>query len=237
MKDITLYFAPHQDDELLSMGIGVINSIKDSDTHIILCSDGSKSNIRNVLNNKRFCKHHFSFHRYKLSVNEFVNARDMEFINSCKSLGVSDCNIHIDDDRTIDGSLSIKKAREIIIKYLDKYENAKVRTITPFGCDSQHMDHKNLGYAAIELYNEGKIKDLKFYIEPYFYKEFVDVNPNIEIMSMGVENKEEYKLLNALNAYKVWKPKYGRYCIGYHSTKPYFDQLTKEKICYFHVYK
>lgn len=237
MRDITLYFAPHQDDELLSMGISVMNSIENSETHVILCSDGSKSNIRKVLNNKRFCKHHFSFHIYKLSVEEFVNARDMEFINSCKSLGVSDCNIHIGEDRTIDGSLSIEKAKDIMIKYLDKYENAKVRTITPFGCDNQHIDHKNLGYAAIELYNEGKIKDLEFYIEPYFYKEFIEVNPDIEVMAISVDNNKEESLLNALNSYKVWKPKEGRYCVGYHSTKPYFDQLTKEKVCYVHKYK
>ena len=237
MRDITLYFAPHQDDELLSMGISVMNSIENSETHVILCSDGSKSNIRKVLNNKRFCKHHFSFHIYKLSVEEFVNARDMEFINSCKSLGVSDCNIHIDEDRTIDGSLSIEKAKDIMIKYLDKYENAKVRTITPFGCDDQHIDHKNLGYAAIELYNEGKIKDLEFYIEPYFYKEFIEVNPDIEVIYISVDNNKEENLLNALNSYKVWKPKEGRYCVGYHSTKPYFDQLTKEKVCYVHKYK
>ena len=236
MKDISLYFAPHQDDELLSMGISVMNSIENSDTHVILCSDGSKSNIRKVLNNKRFCKHHFSFHRYKLYIEEFVNARDMEFINSCKILGVSDCNIHIDEDRTVDGSLSIERAKDIMFKFLDKYENAKVRTITPFGCDAQHIDHKNLGYAAIELYNEGKIKDLEFYVEPYFYKEFKEVNPDIEVMSINVDNNKEDRLQNAINSYKVWKPKEGRYCVGYHSTKPYFDQLTKEKVCYVHKY-
>lgn len=236
MNNVTLYFAPHQDDELLSMGISVMNSIEKDDTHVILCSDGSKSNIRRVLNNKRFCTRHFSFHRYDLSIEEFIKARDMEFIDSCKGLGVCESNIHIDEDRTIDGSLDIQKAKEIINKYLDKYENAKVRTITPFGCEAQHSDHKNLGHAAIELYKEGKIKDLEFYVEPYFYKEFEEVNPDIEVLCVGVDKSKEDNLLKAINSYKVWKPKEGRYCVGYHSTRPYFDQFNNEKVCYVHRY-
>ncbi len=45
-----LYFSPHQDDELLSMGIGICNSVsRGMDVHIILCTDGSKCPVRTKL--------------------------------------------------------------------------------------------------------------------------------------------------------------------------------------------
>ena len=47
-----LYFAPHQDDELLTMGLDICESVKKRmDVHVILCADGSKSGVRNVLKN------------------------------------------------------------------------------------------------------------------------------------------------------------------------------------------
>lgn len=47
-KPVILYFAPHQDDELLTLGVDACRAISSGeyDVHIILCTDGSKSNKR-----------------------------------------------------------------------------------------------------------------------------------------------------------------------------------------------
>lgn len=231
MREVTLFFAPHQDDEILSMGIGILESLKTDEVHVILCTDGSKSSVRKALNNKRICPFHLGIHKYDLSKIEFTNARDREFIDSCKSLGVDVDNIHIHENRTVDGELSVEKSREIVKYYLDRYKNANVRTITPFGCNKQHEDHKNLGRACLDLYEEGFISDLEFYVEPYFYKEFVDINDiNIEIKKPCDEEKAK----KAAASYKLWKPKEGRYAIGYHSTRKYFNAFKKEALAYMH---
>ena len=231
MEEVILYFAPHQDDEVLSMGIGISESTKLCDTHVILCTDGSKSSVRGVLNNNKICPHHFGRHRYELSEEEFILARDKEFYESCNHLGVKYENIHIYKNRTIDGELSIEKSRDIINVYLEMHPNAKVRTITPFGCESQHLDHKNLGLAALELYREGKIEDLEFFVEPYFSDEFKDINKDI---NLEIKTVKDDNVLKASMSYRVWNPKAGRYAVGYHSTRRYFKRFKKERLAYIH---
>lgn len=56
MIEATLFFSPHQDDEILSMGSAIIEHVEKSDTHVILCTDGSKSVIRKVLDDGVLCE-------------------------------------------------------------------------------------------------------------------------------------------------------------------------------------
>ncbi|MFL8712016.1 PIG-L family deacetylase [Clostridioides sp. GD02377] len=234
MVEATLFFSPHQDDEILSMGSDIIEHVEKSDTHVILCTDGSKSIIRKVLDDGGICSYHIKdVHKYSLPEEEFSKDRDKEFKESCKEMGVKESNIHIEENRAHDGELSKKKAKEIILKYLDEYPNAKVKTVTPYKASGIHEDHRALGEAALELYNEGKIKDLRFYVEPYDYNDFKKINSNIEVWK--VLNSQENKLLSAMNAYKKWNPENGQYAIGYHSVKSHFDELKTNKIQYVHA--
>ncbi|EGT5080366.1 TPA: PIG-L family deacetylase [Clostridioides difficile] len=234
MVDATLFFTPHQDDETLSMGSAIIEHVEKSDTHVILCTDGSKSIVRKVLDDGGSCSYHIKdVHKYSLSENELSKDRDEEFKNSCEAMGVKESNIHIEDNRAHDGELSKEKAKEIILKYLEEYPEAKVKTVTPFKASGIHEDHRALGEAALELYREGKIKDLRFYVEPYDYKDFKKVNPNVEVWK--VLPSQEEKLLSAMNAYKKWNPESGHYAIGYHSVKSHFDDLELNKTQYVHA--
>ncbi|MGO0882142.1 PIG-L family deacetylase [Clostridioides difficile] len=234
MVDATLFFTPHQDDETLSMGSAIIEHVENTDTHVILCTDGSKSIIRKVLDDGGSCSYHIKdVHKYSLPESTFSKERDEEFKDSCEAMGVKESNIHIEDNRAHDGELNKEKAREIILKYLKEYPDAKVKTVTPFKASGIHEDHRALGEAALELYKEGKIKDLRFYVEPYDYNDFKKVNPNVEVWE--VLPSQEEKLLSAMNAYKKWNPESGHYAIGYHSVKSHFDELTTSKIQYVHA--
>ncbi|CZR98308.1 GlcNAc-PI de-N-acetylase [Clostridioides difficile] len=234
MVDATLFFTPHQDDETLSMGSAIIEHVEKSDTHVILCTDGSKSIIRKVLDDGGKCSYHIKdVHKYSLSESEFSKNRDEEFKDSCEAMGVKENNIHIEDNRAHDGELNKEKAREIILKYLKEYPDAKVKTVTPFRASGIHEDHRALGEAALELYKEGKIKDLRFYVEPYDYNDFKKVNPNVEVWK--VLPSQEEKLLSAMNSYKKWNPESGHYAIGYHSVASHFDELAINKIQYVHA--
>lgn len=234
MVEATLFFSPHQDDETLSMGNAIIEHVEKSDTHVILCTDGSKSIIRKVLDDGGTCSYHIKdIHKYSLPEDEFSKHRDEEFKDSCKEMGVKESNIHIEENRAHDGELSKEKAKEIILKYLDEYPNAKVKTVTPYKASGIHEDHRALGEAALELYEEGKIKDLRFYVEPYDYNDFKKINLNVDVWK--VLNSQENKLLSAMNAYKKWNPENGQYAIGYHSVKSHFDELEKNNIQYVHA--
>ena len=99
MADVSntiIYFAPHQDDELLSMGVDICNSLKKGKSvHVVLCTDGSGSSVKRKLNDGKSCNKHPGEHIYDLSEQEFIQARDTEFVASCLALGVKRENIHI----------------------------------------------------------------------------------------------------------------------------------------------
>lgn len=206
----TLFFVPHQDDEL-SMGNDITNHIlSGDDVHVILCTDGTASYIRRNLSQQGTCSWHTGIHNYGITESEFAGLRDEEFKASCRALGVSNSNIHIAPQRAKDGELTIAKVKEIIQYYQNKYPNSKVKTYTPWGpvdgAEPQHPDHKRLGQGALELYNEGKIwnNDLRFYVEPWLYAKWKAINPSTWIGE--VTSEQSYKSEEACAAYKVWNP-------------------------------
>ena len=225
-----LVFSPHQDDETLTMGSFVAQSVsKGCEVHEILCTDGSASWVRNELANGAGCDFHNGLHLFDLSVPEFVKARDAEFEAGCEVVGVSPANVNIDADRAVDGELTLSQARGYILKYLDMYPDAAVCTISPLVGPSQHVDHRVLGQAALDLYREGYIKELRLFVEPYNISEFVESNPDLSLFRPSTLSPDcLVKLRGAIDSYSDWEPTLGKYAIGYHSVGAYFGLLGDE---------
>lgn len=228
--DTLLYFVPHQDDELLTMGIDICDSLlHKKDVHVILCTDGSKSGIIKQLNDQQDCPNHAGNHIYDLSESEFSAARDEEFKESCLALGVAEDNIHILPQRAVDGSLTADFAESVICRFLELYgKQSVVCTIYHDNDEMQHHDHKALGFAAANLFEAGKIRKVRFFCEPYHLKE------NDNRFTKKRASKDVYsKIEGALNSYAYWNPPQKRYAIGYHSVTKEMDRLRQEMTCYF----
>lgn len=221
-----IVFAPHQDDEVLSMGAFIRQSVDNGcRVHVVLCTDGSRSWVRTELADGLTCPFHVGSHAYSLSEEEFVSSRDDEFFESCQALGVSPLDVFIDGGRSRDGQLDVDTARAIISKHLAQYPNAVVCTTSPVVGPSQHADHRALGNAALELYREGSIADLRLFVEPYNVRDFQRCNPGFgleETTSSG----DASALLAACDAYSMWNPPANRYAIGYHSVGKDFDAFS-----------
>lgn len=238
-RKTVLYFCPHQDDELLSMGVEICSDVrKKNNVHIILCTNGAKSNVRKTLNNGKRCSIHEGAHTYDLSIEAFIQARDREFIGSCTALGVNASHIHIPENRDMDGSLSAKNAEDMMKHYLSICgEDAVVCTLSPNNGPSQHRDHKVLGNAADHLLRQGILKEVRFFIEPYYFGKIKDnprlipVDPTITKASADIEEAIE----EAIRSYSCWNPAEQRYAIGYHSVPTEFDDFRKAKNSYFFV--
>lgn len=236
-----LYFAPHQDDELLSMGIDICTSLQNRlDVHVILCSDGSKSSVRSTLNNGKPCAKHAGEHIYDLSVDEFIQARDREFLGSCKALGVLDDNVHIAPNRGIDGSLSTDLCEKIVREYLKQLGgDAIVCTIAPNNGRKQHRDHKALGKAVDNLLSKGVIKEARFFVEPYHVAQITE-NPALvpvapTITAAPAKTVEHIKA--AIASYSYWNPDEQRYAVGYHSVTNEFNDFLRETKTYYYTKK
>lgn len=225
-----LYFVPHQDDELLTMGIDICSEvIKGNDVHVILCTDGSKSCVKSRLNDWQNCSLHTEHHHYKLSDEEFVRARDAEFIASCRILGVHSANIHILPQRAVDGALQVDFAEKIIKQYVQQYgTKATVAAIYFANGAKQHQDHKNLGLAVYNLWQKGLFRQVKFFREPY-----CEAKKGVRFTAKSASPMIAARVCYAAYSYGYWNPAVGRYAIGYHSVPQDFAKLRREMITYY----
>ena len=214
-----LAFAPHQDDELLSMGAYLEKAVSaGQEVHAVLCTDGSASWVKGELKDGGSCAFHSGSHAYDLTTPEFVRARDDEHLESCEALGIKGANVHVPLDRAKDGCLTVEAARRVILEYLALYPGATVCVTNPYVGSEQHADHTTLGKAAVSLYKEGKIKELRLFVEPYLIDAFEKTNPGARLRRSSAESETEKSLLEeATDAYSLWDPARGRYAIGYHS--------------------
>lgn len=236
VTDKVLYFVPHQDDELLTFGIDIANSVKDGrDVHVIVCTDGASSNVRLRLGNREFCTQCGEQHVFDLTRDDFTATRDQEFYGSCDALGVKRENIHFEDERVVDGELTVEEAKRIIKKFLKEIgEDCTVCTMYPNPPEIQHKDHMRLGKAAQELKAEGVIKHLVLMEEPYVAI-IAEHAPGEEPTLIYADEETAKQIENAVASYFLWKPAEKRYAVGFHSVPDEMNQLITEKGLYYHI--
>lgn len=233
-----IYLVPHQDDELLTLGLDACRTINsgESDVHVVLLTDGSKSNKRFEICNGKECPLHPGIHQYELDIPHFIAARDLEFRGSCDALGYAPGSVHFFPRRMIDSLLSTNAADAAIRSVLAQFpEGAAVRTISPYGGKKQHADHRNLGLAALKLYREGLIRDLKLFIEPYCLDACKAEHPELTLTVLNADEQEKMQLSEAIRSYSIWDPDQGRYAIGYHSVTVVFNEFMHHTAAWYHT--
>lgn len=222
-KPIAIFYSPHQDDELLTMGVAIKNHVEAGyEVHVVLLTDGSASNVLSTVNN-RLTKEHYP----TLTRSQFVEARNQEFTRSNIALGVNRGDIHFENLK--DGQTTVEQMENVILKYEKMYPEAKHKTMSYI---DDHNDHANVGKALLSLFNKGKVKDARFYIQD---DEFINKNPKLKNY-IAEDFKTNYypSIKSAANYYMTWKPRAGYYSIGYTSVKASFDRLLNKPVSYYH---
>lgn len=210
----------------------------EAEVHVVLCTDGSKSKIRLNLCNGKECPLHPGAHQYELDIPQFISARDLEFRASCDALGYSPGSVHFYPRRLIDSFLSVEAAEATIRSVLAQFpQGAAVRTISPFGGQKQHADHRNLGLAALNLYHSGEIQDLKLFVEPYCIESCRTDHPNLPLTPLPATQEEKERIRHGIAAYSIWAPSHGRYAIGYHSVTNIFNEFMCNTVAWYHFPK
>ena len=133
----SLWFVPHQDDEILTLGYGILEDIESGyDVHVILCTDGGGSGILSQWQSGTscgICKTVHTIHlgsEQTITREEFSKYRDFEFVNCCLHLGVKPENIHIlgvGEDKLNLLDLNFQEQSEDIIIYNQNTSNEYYR--------------------------------------------------------------------------------------------------------------
>jgi LmbE family N-acetylglucosaminyl deacetylase len=208
-KQKVVYYVPHQDDELLGMGVSIINHVKSGhDVHLVLMTNGTNSNVRKKMH---------------MSPRQFQQARNKEFTMSARMLGVKRSNLHFENLQ--DGSVTKEQMKNVIMKYENRYPNAKHKAHSYY---DKHNDHRSAGQALNELFNEGKINDARFYVN-YGRYDTKGITEKLATKSVG-------QLRMSAGAYNIKSSKGGFYGIGYISAgSEMFKNVVNNPINIYHL--
>lgn len=138
-KNAAVFFIPHQDDEVLTMGAAIRSHVKSGrPTYAVLLTDGGAS---------RICRRDFATRA------QCTAFRDKHFINATKALGATPI---IPSNRMKDAETTVAGLRNIMRPYA--VSGASLKTFT-WDHDA-HADHKNAGLALKGL----NFADSRYYI-------------------------------------------------------------------------
>ena len=226
-KNVTFYFAPHQDDELTNLGAGIVRQLSaGDDVYVVLCTDGGASSVKRMLIDGGGCRWHGGCHHYPLDAAAFTAARDREYRESCRRMGVPADRVLISPLRSPDGGLSVEQAAKIILDALNRFcPDGRVATILPVYRCHQNPDHTAIGEAALQLHRQGRIPAPALFFEQLLCGKTPE-GTGLERLDPTPE--ERARLLDAAAAYRIWSPETGFYAVGYHSVADEFDAFCSD---------
>jgi len=205
-----IFYSPHPDDEVLSMGSGLLEALdRNEQVIMVLLSQGKASKAIDQVN-ERLLQEGYP----PINAEEFGAARAKEFRESALQLGVKEENIYLYD--LPDGSLNTEEIKEIMTSFAARYPEAVHHTMT---YKDPHRDHAAAGKALQELKKAGIIRHTVYYIPVQEWE-------NLKSLFNHVTKTPPSKLAGhqkALAAYKSWDPAGGRYAIGITSVPGYFE--------------
>lgn len=179
-KPITIFYIPHQDDEVLTFSTAIVNHIwAQHEVHLVLYTDGAPTvgtvngvlaKLNASLNDPIRVPLSESIDRSPITPERVVNARNDEFMAAALALGVKRENIHFDPVHPNKANL-----RSLILQYETLYSNGSQfpQHKTMSYNDVAHS-HRVSGLALRELYEEGLIHH-----EPRFYVRLLQMEGNI----------------------------------------------------------
>ena len=233
-----VFFVPHQDDEILSMGASIVAHLKAGrDVKVVVVGDGTATGARITLcTQKNIC----------LTPQQIGEARDLEFRDAMARIGVPAQNLYFEHkpEAHIDNAV----ANEVISKYVALF-GTDASYVTMSWLDAHH-DHYNLGYALnSRCVPRGKagvtppqLTDCRFY-QSALYQPATPTNklPNFDRVATPaggyytMTGADATRLRNAAAAYSVFNPEIGRYGIGVLSVASQFDYLLATPRSWYHL--
>lgn len=207
--DAAVFISPHPDDETIGMA-GAIHELLDQGRPVFieLMTHGEMSGVRPTLDNGGTDRWHPGRHIYKLTVEELGDARVKEFYDAAVRLGVT--GVHVNGYKN--GGLTSKDVAGRIRAWIERVpEGLSLRGTAgpqdPNETGKPHPDHA----AVWEAMAASGLSDVEGYMI-YHYTAKGGVPDEVRSISPWCPDK-----VDALDAYRVWDPRQGRYAIGAHS--------------------
>lgn len=243
-----IYLVPHADDEILTYGIDILNSIRlGRQVRLILFSPSVSSSAFEIINGRDsqgrpvydgllHMYHNPIKEKYQdgyLTRDAFGEARIRELLHSAQELGVPSSNISINHINNI----NTQDATDMIQQQLNMYPHAEFRTMSK---GDFHPEHALLGQVLQSFVDRHQIlpSQVRYLISIYTDRFDKTIKQRLGLqayLSLSKKERTDY-LINpidrkhlqaAMNVYKNWQPSIGWYAIGYHSVPEQFQSLER----------
>lgn len=191
-RQTVVWYVPHPDDETIFMG-GAIASLRDCRHVVVLLTRGDASQAIIGISSKL---------AQPLTLEEFVAARDREFVAAIRHLGVAARDVV--RLGLPDGGLTEQAVLEVIRNQARRHRGASHRTMSYLDV---HPDHASAGRALREAHRLAVVDEAVFYLP---VPQVVDERaPQVDLDERARAAKEA-----ALREYQLWEPDRGRYAVG-----------------------
>lgn len=224
-----VYFCPHQDDEVLTLSLDIIKHISAGrPVYIVLYTTGNSTGAINALNGTVVSSwwgvlHNPTFEGYSpLTPIDIQTARNTEFKTACTILGIPQTNIIY--DQLEDTDVTVANLKTLFMKYVAQFGvTASYKTMSKYDTQIQHT----LGaQALLELYNEGVVSDVRFWVSRYD----IMTNTTVGRQISAPTTSELDTIKRACKAYCAWSPLNGSYAIGHHSVATQFTSTINNPV-------
>lgn len=206
---ISVYFVPHPDDEVISMGALITKDVQARRTvYVVMATDGADSGSRHTL-----CES--SKGAYCLTPQAMGSARQDEFVRATMALGVPRTNIV---KGTLRGSgLTVGGSNDVLAletSWMNRFGNRA--TYTTMSWLDRHPDHQALGIGLDRLCQQRGFTTCRFAVSPLYL-------PGTGLTRVGgvpilpafrTVTDRTGRLRNAVGQYRVFDPSRGMFGFG-----------------------
>lgn len=217
-----IFYVPHQDDETLSMSVDILNHIAVGWRVImVLYSDGGASTAINYINGTASSTYWGGIHTPStegytaLTNQQFIDARNNEFIQACLELGVASADIHL-EPIGVNESVDLTSMQNLILRYKGLYPGSIHKAMS---YHDTHPVHQVGGQALLNLYNAGQVSNARFYVSR------ADWSTLTIGSTVTATAAQKTTITHAAHPYSAWLPLLGAYAVGYHSVYDQFGEV------------
>lgn len=243
-SNVAIYLIPHPDDESLTFSIPMLNDIRAGKrVYLVLFTSGTGTVARDTVNgvydeestdpnhkpgDRKYCSWH---HRYHDPVAEHYLDKHLttartgelrleEFHNSVVALGIPLSRVQIIPLN----HFTYDSVRAVMRMQIHLFPNAQFKSMSRLDF---HPQHALMGRVLDDLYANGEIKGGKVNFVSIGTDRFTTIK--VPSYKMFLTNPSDaQRILNSIDAYKLWDPQHGHYALGYHSVGSSFESLSKD---------
>lgn len=214
-RQISVYYVPHPDDELLSYGVPIRNDLHAGKVvYLVLFTHGEgSSTILKVVN---------QVVKPKLTRTQMGLARVREFMRSTEDLGIDSNHKDVYDPQQ-------QSEKRALIRKIALYFENNFPNVTQNGLSRYDVlpDHADTGTVLDELYKEGKIKHKRIFASIYMSRFAKHRLTGTKILP--TYPSDDLIFDKAIFDYMHWDPHHGWYACGYISVHNQFNAFLAHK--------